>query len=133
MVNPNQRVVDDDLSRPDRATFIPDGPSGGGTVVLSRPPTSAEVDAKIILDVVEKFPRLTRDDDTVLSYLPNYQLAVLGIAKNETLADVTKVSLSPSFTQKYANELQKAKAANMASNEIDDMRRDDFSHIGGIW
>lgn len=133
LVDPNQRVVDDDTYHPDRATFIPAGKSGGGTIVLSRPPTDAEVGAKMVLDVVKRFPKLTRDDDTVLDYIYNDTVAIYGIAKNETLSDVTKVSLSPSFTQKYSNELSKAINTNMASNEIDDMRMDDFSNIGGIF
>lgn len=127
MVDPNQRQVDDDIERPDRATFV------GRNIVLSRAPRAEEVGAKIVLDVVSYFPDLTRTDDTVISLLPSSQLAVLGVAKNQTLADLTKVSLSPSFAQKYSNELNKALNINMATNEVDDMRGDNFSNIGGIW
>lgn len=128
LVDPNQRVVDDDIYHPDRATFV-----GENKIVLSRVPKEAELGASIVLDVVKFFPRLTRKDDTSLDLIYSKNLAVLGIAKNNTLADVTKVSLSPSFAQKYANELAKAVLANNASNEIDDMRGEDYSHIGGIW
>lgn len=127
MVDPNQRVVDDELARPDRATFV------GRNVVLSRAPTDEEVGAEIVLDVVQYFPKLTRTDDTALELIYSKNLAVLGIAKNNTLADVTKVSLSPSFAQKYNNELNKAVMINNSTNEVDMMRRDDFSSIGGIW
>lgn len=127
MVNPGQRQVDDDLERPDRATFV------GRSIVLSRPPRDEEVGANIVLDVVEWFPDLTLTDDTALSYLPSSQIAVLGIAKNQTLADLTKVSLSPSFSQKYNNELNKQLNINNSTTETDDMRGDNFSHIGGIW
>lgn len=127
MVDPNQRVVDDELARPDRATFV------GRNVVLSRAPTDEEVGAEIVLDVVQYFPKLTRTDDTALELIYSKNLAVLGIAKNNTLADVTKVSLSPSFAQKYNNELNKAVNINNSTNEVDMMRRDDFSSIGGIW
>lgn len=127
MVDPNQRVVDDDPQRPDRATFV------GRNIVLSRAPTAEEVGAKIVLDVVEFIPDLTRADDTALDLIANSQLAVLGIAKNSTLADVTKVSLSPSFAQKYVNELNKAIAINNSSNEVDEMQREDYSYVGGIW
>ena len=127
MVDPNQRVVDDELARPDRATFV------GRNVVLSRAPTAEEVGAEIILDVVQYFPKLTRTDDSALELIYSKNLAVLGIAKNNTLADVTKVSLSPSFAQKYNNELNKAVMINNSTNEVDMMRRDDFSGIGGIW
>jgi hypothetical protein len=126
LVNPNQRQVDDDLDRPDRATFV------GRNVVLSRAPTEAEVGAEIVLDVVEYIPDLTRTDDSALELIYSTQIAVLGVAKNRTLSDVTKVSLSPSFAQKYANELNKALNINNASNEIDDMRGDDFSYIEGV-
>lgn len=128
LVDPNQRVVDDDIYHPDRATFVDES-----KIVLSRAPKDTEVGCTMVLDVVKYFPKLTRTDDTALGLIYNKNLAVLGVAKNNTLADVTKVSLSPSFAQKYANELGKALQANNASNEIDDMRGDDYSHIGGIW
>lgn len=127
LVDPNQVVVDDEVFHPDRATFV------GRSIVLSRVPTEAEVGSKIVLDVVGYFPKLTRKDDTALTVIYSKNLAVLGVAKNNTLADVTKVSLSPSFAQKYLNELNKALLANAASNETDEMRGDNYSNIGGIW
>lgn len=127
MVSPNQRQVDTDIERPDRATFV------GRNIVLSRPPRDTEIGAKIVLDVVQFMPDLTRTDDSALDLIFSNQLAVLGVAKNNTLADVTKVNLSKSFAQKYTNELNKAVADNNASNEIDEMQRDDYSNIGGIW
>lgn len=127
LVNPNQRVADDEIGRPDRATFV------GRNIVLSRAPKDTEVGASMVLDVVEFIPDLDRTDDTALELIANQQLAVLGIAKNNTLADVTKVSLSPSFAQKYKNELDKAIAINNATNEVDSMRGEDYSNIGGIW
>lgn len=127
MVDPNQRQVDDDIQRPDRATFV------GRNVILSRAPRAVEVGATIVLDVVQYIPDLTRTDDSALDFINNSQIAVLGVAKNNTLADVTKVSLSKSFSQKYTNELNKAVAINNSSNEIDDMRGDDYGNIGGIW
>lgn len=133
LVDPNQRQVDDDLLRKDRATFIPAGRNGGGTVVLSRAPRSEEVGAKIVLDVVKLFPKLTRTDGTVLDWIANNEVATLGVAKNQTLSDVTKVSLSPSFTQKYTNELNKAMNINNASTDVDEMRGEDYGTIGGIW
>lgn len=127
MVDPSQRQVDDDLERPDRAAFV------GRNIILSRAPRAEEVGASVVLDVVEWFPDLTLTDDTAISILPSSQLAVLGVAKNQTLADLTKVSLSPSFAQKYSNELNKALNTNNATTMNDDMRGDDFSFIGGIW
>jgi hypothetical protein len=127
LVDPNQRVVDDEANRPDRATLV------GRSIVLSRKPRSEEVGAKIILDVVKYFPKLTRTNADSLALIYSDQLAVLGVAKNNSLADVTKVSLSPSFTQKYGNELQKAVAANNATNEVEELRRTEYGHITGIW
>lgn len=127
MVDPNQRQVDDELERPDRATFV------GRNIVLSRVPKDTEVGAQMVLDVVEFIPDLTRTDDSALDLIFNSQVAVLGVAKNITLADVTKVSLSPSFTQKYSNELNKAVATNNQTTDVDMMRGEDYSHIGGIW
>lgn len=128
MVNPNQRVVDDDVFHPDRATFVDEN-----KIVLSRAPTDAEVGSTIVLDVVGYFPKLTRTDDSAITMIYSKNIGVLGVAKNNTLSDVTKVSLSPSFAQKYKNELDKAIMANDASNEIDEMQRDNYSNIGGIW
>lgn len=130
LVDPNQRQVDDDYTRPDRATFVDEN-----KIVLSRTPTEEEVGATIVLDVVKHIPDLTRTNDEALNYIPgkSKQVAVLGVAKNTTLADVTKVALSPSFTQKYTNELNKAMNINNASNEVDEMQGEDYSSIGGIW
>lgn len=128
LVDPNQRVVDYDIFHPDRATFVDDN-----LIVLSRAPREEELGASMVLDVVSYFPKLTRTDDSALSLIYSKNIAVLGVAKNNTLSDVTKVSLSPSFAQKYSNELNKALAVNNASNEVEDMRGDDYSHIGGIW
>lgn len=127
LVDPSQRIVDDELERPDRATFV------GRNIVLSRAPRIEEVGAQIVLDVVQYIPDLARNDDSALSLIYNQNIAVLGVAKNNTLADVTKVSLSPSFAQKYSNELNKAIAINNSTNEVDSMRGDDYSNIGGIW
>lgn len=133
LVNPDQRQVDPETLRPDRATFLEGGRNGGGTIILSRAPRDEELGAKLVLDVVKRFPKLTREVGTVLDWIYNDQVAVLGIAKNQTLADVTKVTLSPSFTQRYTNELNKALNINNASTEIDEMQGDNHSNIGGIW
>lgn len=126
MVDPNQRQVDSDIYRRNRATFV------GRNVVLSRAPTDEEVGATIVLDVVKFIPDLTRNDTTAMGLIYSTQITVLGVAKNNTLADLTKVELSPSFVQRYSNELNKAVNINNASTEIDETPRDDYSSIGGI-
>lgn len=134
LVSADQRQVDYDYNpRPDRATFIEAGRGGGGTVILSRVPKPEEVGAMLVLDVVKYFPKLTIADATVLNWIYNDTIATLGVAKNQTLSDVTKIALSPSFAQKYSNELNKALNINNASNEVDDNQMDDYSNIGGIW
>ncbi len=117
----------DELDNPNRATFI------GRHVVLSRAPNSTEVGSKLILDVAQYHPRLTTTDDSGLDLLPSRQLAVLGIAKNQTLSLPTKVSLSASFAQKYKNELDKQIALNDATTEAYDLQRDSYGYITGIW
>lgn len=127
LVNPNQRIVDDAYTHPDRATYVDDN------IVLSRKPKAHELGLDLVLDLVKYHSRLTRNDDDGIAELPSRQLAVLGVAKNMTLGDVTKVSLNPVFTQKYTNELQKAVMGNNATNEVDEMRRTSYSYIDGIW
>lgn len=127
MVDPSQRIDDGDYNHPDRAAFV------GRNIILSRPPRDTEVGSSIVLDVVEYIPNLTRTDATALELVYSKQLAVLGVAKNGSLANVVKTSLSPSFAQKYNNELQKSVAINNASNDIDEMQRDSYNYIGGIW
>ena len=127
MVNPDQLQDDQSYETPNRATFI------GRNIVLSRTPTEAEVGSDVVLDVVQYMPALARNDDTAIDLLPNKNLAVLGIAKRRTLSNVVKVSLNPSFTQQYNNELQKAINQNNLTTEIDEIQRDDNSNIGGIW
>lgn len=127
MVDPNQRVVDDAWGRPDRAAFV------GRNVVLSRAPKATEVGATIVLDVVEFLPALTRTDDSALELLPNKQLAALGVAKTTARSNLVKANLSPSFVQEYNDELKKAIAENNLTNELNDIQREDYSYIGGIW
>lgn len=129
LVDPNQRYNDDpdDYLHPDRATFV------GHNVVLSRAPRDTEVGSKLVLDVVACHPRLSTSDASGIPLLPSRQLAVLGIAKNTTLALPTKVALSPSFAQKYKNELDKQIAINNASNEAYDAHDNNFGYIDGIW
>lgn len=128
LVDPSQRITDDpypDLYHPDRATFV------DGNIVLSRPPTSAELNSTLVLDVVKYHHRLSTSDAAGIPLLPSRQLAVLGVAKNMTLGDVTKVQLSASFAQKYKDELNKQIFQNNLSNEPYDIQRSDYGYITG--
>jgi len=129
MVDPDQIASGDGdiYDTPNRATFI------NGNIVLSRPLNDNEVGSKLKLDVVKYHTRLTRTDDTGLNELPSNQLAILGMAKNVTLSNVTKVALSPPFAQKYRDELNKQIAANRASSAAYDAGFGDYSYITGIW
>lgn len=128
LVDPNQRVNDDPYAiSDDRATFL------NGNVVLSRPPKDTEVGSTLVLDVVKYYTKLTTSDDTAINQLPSRQLGVLGVAKNTSLSNVTKVALSPSFTQRYKNELDKQLVINDASNEVYDSLYSDFGYVTGAW
>lgn len=127
LVSPNQINGAMDPYTEDKATFV------GRNVVLSRAPHDTEVGAKIVLDVVSFFPKLSENDDDAISLVASRQLAVLGVAKNNTLSNIVKDTLTPSITQKYSNELAKAIAINDATNEANIMRRDSYGYIGGIW
>lgn len=127
LVDPNQRVDDSDYWHSDRATFV------NNNIVLSRPLKDTELGSTLILDVVQYHPRLTNTDSSGLDYLPSKQLGVLGLAKNQTLANVTKVALSPSFTQKYKDELDKQIAINNATNEVYDAEFSNYGYINGLW
>lgn len=129
LVDPNQRENDDlyNAYYTDRATFV------NGNIVLSRPPRESELGSSLVLDVVQYHPRLTRNDSSGIDLLPSRQLAVLGLAKNMTLSNVTKVALSPSFAQKYNDELKKQIAINNASNEAYEAEFSNFGYITGSW
>lgn len=130
LVDPNQRQNDNNIDRPNRATFT--SSDGDRKIILSRAPTDEEVGATIVLDVVKVFPKLSRTSDKAINLLANKNLAVVGVAKNTTLTDPAKANLSPTFAQQYANELAKAVATNNATIENDESDFDDYSYIGSI-
>lgn len=129
LVDPSQVSDDDPTSAisTERATFV------GRNIVLSRAPHDTEVGSTLILDVVKYHPRLTTTDDEGISLLPSEQLGVLGMAKNTTLSNVTKVALTPAFTQKYKDELNKQVAINNATNENYDAQYDNYGYVTGLW
>lgn len=128
LVDPNQRINDDNrYLHPDRATFV------GRNIVLSRPPKDTEIGANIVLDVVKYHPRLTITNADGLDLLPARQLGVLGVAKNMTLSKIIKVSLTPTFTEKYNSLLGRLVNENNKTNALYDMQGSEFGYIDGIW
>lgn len=126
LVDPSQ-VSPDDHWRRDRASFL------GRKIILSRPPKDTEVTADVVLDVVKYFPKLTRDNADLLDVIPSRQLLILGVAKNQALASITKRALAPTFTQKYADELRKQVEENNNSTELYDAQSSDYGFVRGIW
>lgn len=111
----------------DRVTVV------GSTLVFSRRFNDTELSGHIIADVLDSIPRLTTIDARLITTIKPYHLLILGVAKNATLPDIVQGGLSPSFTQKYENEIEKAKIVNNASSTADEYTSDDYSSIGGIW
>lgn len=103
-------------------------------LVFSRPFKDYEIGAEVMADTIETLPRLVLSPINVdlLDVIP-YQLLVLGTAKNAVLPDIVQGGLTPSFVQKYGDELDKAIAENNASSTADEVVRDDYSSIGGIY
>lgn len=104
-----------------------------GKLVFSRTFKDYEIGASIIADTVHYIPRLAETDTEVLDLVKPYNLLVLGVAKNATLPDIVQGGLSPAFVQKYGDELQKAVALNAASSIADQVVRDDYSYIRGVF
>lgn len=128
VVEPNQITRRDSSLTPDRVTMVK------GKLVFSRPFKTHEIGAKVVTDTVDKIPRLATDDATLFeTMVDHYQLLVLGVAKNATLPDIVQGGLSPSFVQKYGDELLKAIAENNASSVADQVVTEDMGSIGGIY
>ncbi len=102
-------------------------------LIFSRQFRAVEIGATVIADTISSLPRLA-DDATyaVLDQVKPYQLLVLGVAKNMTLPDIIQGGLSPSFVQKYADLLDKAKAENRSTSVGDMMVYEDLSGIGSL-
>ena len=102
-------------------------------LIFSRLFTTSELGSTVIADTISSLARVA-DDATfaVLTQVKPYTLLVLGVAKNMTLPDIIQGGLSPSFAQKYADLLDKAKAENRSTTVGDMMIYDDFSDIGTL-
>lgn len=102
------------------------------SLVFSRAFKDEEVGATVVCDTIEHLVPLSLTDVTVLDMVP-YQLLVLGTAKNSVRPDIVQGGLAPSFIEQYADELDKAISENNATTMADEVVRDDFSSIGGVF
>lgn len=127
VVDPDQITNQRGMTTDDRVTSI------RNTLIFSRLFRPTEIGATVIAPTMSSLPRVA-DDSTfgVLTQVRPYQLLVLGVAKNMTLPDIIQGGLSPSFVQKYADLLDKAKAENRASSIGDTMFRENFSDVGRL-
>lgn len=112
----------------------------GNNIIFSRKFTSQENNGTIIGDVTTPIPKLVFDQtnhandvSTALTTIKPRELFVLGVAKNQSLPDIVQGKLSPSFTQKFNDMLNNAIARSTTSSLADEVQRDDFSGVGGVY
>lgn len=105
----------------------------GDNLVFSRAFNEGEIGGTITADVIDDMPQLSTDDISVLDLVKPQALLVLGVAKNAVLPDIVQGGLTPSFTEKYADLLEKAVMQNEASASSGIVDTDDLSVIRGVW
>jgi len=129
IVDPANLTVHNRYSTTDkRVTWASDG-----EIIFSRPLEEFEIGGTAYADVVDRFPVLATDDVSLLDFVQPKMLLILGVAKNATLPDIVQGGLSPSFAQKYAEELSKAKMENNAKAASTPVFTDDFSGVTGVY
>jgi len=129
VVDPKNLTVYNRYSTTDqRVTWASDG-----EIIFSRPLTEFEIGGTAYADVVDKFPELTATNVDLLDLVKPQALLIQGAAKNATLPDIVQGGLSPSFTQKYNDLLEKAVAENNARAASTPVYTDDFSNITGVY
>lgn len=126
VVNPNQITRPTRSNAKDRVMVLKQ------VLIFSRPFNEMEIGGSVAADIVTPIPRLASNNTTVLDLVRPKQLLILGTSKNVTLPDIVQGGTSPSFTQKYTNELEKAIDKNMRSSVASETVRDDYGSIGGI-
>lgn len=131
LVSPNQSGDPRDVSIRDRATVL------RRRVIFSRQLTDQEVGGTIVADTISWIPRLSQTDVDLLDLLDENwdirQLFIYGVVKNQILPDIVQGGLTPSFERRYANHLRKCVAENNASADADDVDRETFGFVGGVW
>jgi hypothetical protein len=105
----------------------------GSRLIFSRQPTAEEIGADIIADSIAYLPKLSHTDVSLFDTVKPLQLLRLGVLKNQTLPDIVQGGISPSFTQKYGDLLQKCITANSLTSEAYGEYGDDFGFIRGDW
>lgn len=131
LVNPNQVLDPKDTDIRDRATVLK------GNVILSRKPNITELSGLLTADTLSVIPQLSHTDVSLLDILDSdlgiRQLFVLGVLKNQSLPDIIQGGLVPNFSQKFDAHLQSCISENNLSSTSDDVDRESFGYIGGIW
>lgn len=107
--------------------------TGSGVMTFSRAFNNSENNGVVIGDVTTALPRLSGTNVKIFQLVKPRELLVLGVAKNVSLPDIVKGTLSPNFVQKYQNLLDNAIARNNASSASDQAVREDYSDIGGVY
>lgn len=127
VVNPNQLKNAGEGDNPNRVALI------ARHVVFSRPFNEHEIGGDITVDVVKYLPKISFDNIDVLSLVDPVELIILGVVKNQVLPDVVQGGLTPSFTQKYADLLNGAKAENDMTSIASTAVAENLSGVRGVW
>lgn len=133
LVNPNQ------LSNPaDPYDYSARATVMKRQIIFSRPLTESEVGGDIVADVIEKLPRLSHTDVSLLDILDdeNYddvrQLFIYGVLKNQILPDIVQGGLTPTYAQKFDRYLADCIAEYNASSDADNSDSESFAFISGV-
>lgn len=127
VVNADQITKRSTSGRSDRVAVV------GGKILFSRAFKDTEVGGTLVADVIYHIPRLASAEADMIETVKPYQLLVLGVAKNATLPDIVQGGLSPSFVQRYGDLLEAVKLGNQNSSTADELVKEDYGYIGGIY
>lgn len=126
LVSPNQVFNPESSDNPNRIAVT------SRRLVFSRALAPGELNQHLYADTIGYIPQLTRLDITSLGLVRPQQLIVLGVAKNQVLPDVVNGTLTPNYTQKYADLLKKAKDLDGQTTQNVVVDRD-LSYIRGVF
>lgn len=128
VVDPNQLTSRNHYgTRDQRVTYV------NQRIVFSRALNDTEIGSTVMADIVNTIPRIASNDTSLFDLPLPRQLLVLGTAKNNTLPDIVQGGLSPSYVQKYNDELEKAKAENDAAGLSSEAVTEDNGNIAGVY